>query len=198
MSRGLFATQQSVTQPESVLFHHQLKMVMKNCISICLIILTVLSACNKESDGNCHPESIRAVWVPGKEVNVNYDTEYQRNNYEIVDGKHILFHYNHTGAQCDDRFDDEWGEILAFAVNKEVDYFEFNNEDILEVNCFYQQFGAWVGHNDYQIKDGIIKGRKISLNRWEIEVSVTTTPLFENEQPRQIEFNALFMKADGY
>jgi hypothetical protein len=170
---------------------------MKKYMAICLLFLSGLFACKKESDENCHPELAHAVWVSEKEIIVNFDTEYQRNNYEIADGPHILFHYNHTGAQCDDRYDDEWGEILAFAVNKEVEYFEYKDEEILELQCFYQQYGAWVTHNAYQVRDGIIKGRKISLNRWEIEVSVLTTPLFEDEQPRKIEFHEIFKMNTG-
>ena len=72
--------------------------------------------------------------------------------------------------------------------------FELLNGDLIDIKCFYQQYGAWVRLNQYQIKDGSLKGKKISDNQWEINVSVLTTPLFADEQPKKIEFTSTFNK----
>lgn len=167
---------------------------MRNLFVIWLLIFAGLPSCNKNDDKNCHPETVNAKWVQGKDIVVNYNTEYQRNEYSIVDGENILFEYNHSGAQCDDRVDDEWGEIFTFIINKETTNFELSNADILGIKCFYQEYGAWVRNNQYQIKDGMVKGKKISENKWEISVSVLTTPLLPNDQPKTIEFAVVYSK----
>jgi hypothetical protein len=181
-----------LTQLKSDLLHHRRKMVMRNLGLICLLIFIGLSSCNKKDDENCNPEKINTKWTLGKEIIVNYNAEYQRNEYSILDGENILFEYDHSGAECDDIYDDEWGENLTFIINKETKGFELLDGDIVDIKCFYQEYGAWVRHNQHQIKDGIIKGKKISENTWEINVSVLTTPIFTDEQPKKIEFTRIF------
>lgn len=165
---------------------------MKKIIYIGLLILVGFSSCNVNNDENCNPEKVNSKWSLGKEIIVNYNTDYQRNEYSIVNGENRLFEYNHSGAQCDDVLDDEWGEKLTFIINNATSNFEFVNENILEIKCFYQQYGAWVRHGQYQIKDGTIKGEKISENEWEITVSIVTSPLLTDEQPIMIEFTEIF------
>ena len=167
---------------------------MRNLRLICLLILSGFSSCDKKDDENCHPETVKANWTSGKEINVNYNPEYQRNDFSIVKGENILFEYNHSGAQCDNIIDDEWGEKLTFIINRATTDFELLNGDLIDIKCFYQQYGAWVRLNQYQIKDGSLKGKKISDNQWEINVSVLTTPLFADEQPKKIEFTSTFNK----
>ncbi len=157
-----------------------------------VLSLMVLVSCSKNNDDNCTPETITPRWTSGKEINVNYNAEFERNDYFIVDGDRRLFEYHRSGPQCDDIYDDEWGERLTFVINSEADDFEFTDLDIMETNCFYQEYGAWVRHNQYQIKEGTIRGRKISETEWEINVAVTTTPLFDDDQPETIEFTKVF------
>jgi hypothetical protein len=157
-----------------------------------IFIIIGLISCNNDDDENCHPESVSSSWTLGKEIVVEYNSEYESNDYNVTDGDNRLFEYNHSGAQCDDIADDEWGEKLTFVINQETTDFEFVNEDIVETKCFYQEYGAWVRHNKYQIKDGTIKGEKISENEWKITVSVFTTPIFTDEQPKKIEFTETF------
>ena len=168
---------------------------MKRLIFILLIIITSLSSCKSDDNENdCYPESVISNWINEKEIIVEFDTEFERNNYSVIDGNKLLFEYNHTGAQCDHIIDDEWGEKLTFQEEDNNFEFEFVDDEILLTNCFYQQYGAWVSHNQYQIKNGIIKGEKLSENEWEITVNIETTPLFQNEQPKNIEFTEIFME----
>lgn len=154
-----------------------------------LSILVSMASCNNE---NCHPEKIITKWTVGKELSVSYDSTYKRNHYEIIDGNKRLFEYKHIGSQCEDIVDDEWFETLFFTTNIQTHNFEFIDEEIIETNCFYQETGAWVRHNQYQIKNGSIIGEKVSSNQWRVSVSVATTPLFEGEQPKKIEFEEIF------
>jgi hypothetical protein len=164
---------------------------MKKEILILTIVSLMIFRCNKN---NCNPEITIPTWYEGKEIVVTYDSIYQRNEYNIEDGVNILFEYNHAGQQCDDVYDDEWGEILTFEIDKKIIDFEFVDSNIITTKCFYQEYGAWVRHNRYQIKDGIIKGKKISEDKWEITVSVSTTPIFSNETPQAIKFKQIFNK----
>ena len=112
----------------------------------------------------------------------------------MIDGNKLLFEYNHSGAQCDNIADDEWGEKLIFQVENNITLFEFIDEEILLTNCFYQQYGAWVSHNQYHVKNGTIKGEKLSKNKWKIVVAIETTHLSENEQPKVIEFSEIYVE----
>jgi len=163
---------------------------MNKLIFTALLSLMVLVSCNKNND--CDPETITSKWIPGKEISVDYNMEFERNDYSVVDGDRRLFEYHHSGAQCDNVYDDEWGEKLSFIIDAETADFEFTDQDIMQTHCFYQEYGAWVRHNQYEINEGIIKGEKISKNEWRIEVSVTTTPLFDDEQPKIIAFTGIF------
>lgn len=165
---------------------------MKAIILVGLFFFLVQCSVNKEDNDDFHPESFIGTWTDGKDIAVNYNSEFERLDYSIVDGDQILFEYNHTGAQRDDVLDDEWGEMIRFILNKDATSFEFTDEEIEDAKCFYQIFGAWFAHNQYSIKDGIIKGRKINSHIWEIYVSIETTPLIENQQPVAFEFSLLF------
>ncbi|HMC02351.1 MAG TPA: hypothetical protein VKN14_15030 [Flavobacteriaceae bacterium] len=168
---------------------------MKKLILLSLMLLTCFASCDSgENENDCQPETVASNWNIEKEIIVEFDTEFERNNYSVVNGNKLLFEYNHTGAQCDHIIDDEWGEKLIFQVENNNADFEFVDDEILLTNCFYQQYGAWVNHNQYQVKNGTIKGEKISENKWEIIVNIETTPLFENEQSKNIHFTQIFIE----
>jgi hypothetical protein len=168
---------------------------MKRLIFLSLLILTSFSSCTSDkSENDCYPEAVISNWTNEKEILVDFDTEFERNNYSVVNGNKLVFEYNHTGAQCDHIIDDEWGERLIFQVENNNADFEFVDDEILLTNCFYQQYGAWVNHNQYQIKNGTVKGEKISENEWKIIVNIETTPSFENEQPTNINFTEIFVE----
>lgn len=168
---------------------------MKRLIFLSLLILTSFSSCTSDkSENDCYPEAVISNWTTEKEIMVDFDTEFERNNYSVVNGNKLVFEYNHTGAQCDHIIDDEWGEKLIFQVENNNADFEYVDDEILLTICFYQQYGAWVNHNQYQIKNGTVKGEKISENEWKIIVNIETTPSFENEQPTNINFTEIFVE----
>jgi len=165
---------------------------MKNNL-ILLIFVLGFASCNKD-DLNCHPKSIDATWTLEKSILIEYFEDLDRNIYSIVDGENIVFEYLHSGAQCDDIYDDEWGERLAFEIPSEKEEFEYVDEEILEIIAFYNQFGAWVSSIQHPINEGLIKGEKISSKKWEVSVSITTPPTNINQEPRTIEFKEVFSK----
>lgn len=162
-------------------------------VVILLLGVIYLSSCTKD-ENNCQPETVSANWLTQKEVLVEFDPEYERNNYRIVDGKKLLFTYHRSGAQCDNIYDDEWGERLVFQVELNLTDFEYIDDEILLLNCFYQQYGAWVNHNQYEVKRGKITGEKISGKEWELHVNIETNPLFSNEKSKTIDFTEIFIE----
>jgi hypothetical protein len=163
---------------------------MKDLISL-LVLTSGIISCGI-NDSNCDPEIIHSDLTQNKEILVAYNSEFERNEYNVIDAGNRLFEYTHTKAQCNDIMDDEWGEILTFEIPEDINEFDYTDENILQTKCFYRQFGAWVRHNQYEVKNGRISGVKMSDEEWEVSVSVTTTPLFTDEQPILVEFAERF------
>ena len=78
---------------------------MKILILVLLITFGIIS-CNENS--NCIPEISRATWTINKTIQVEYDSEIQQNYCSILEGDNRLFEYNHSAAQCENIYDDEW------------------------------------------------------------------------------------------
>jgi len=165
---------------------------MKHLYLFVLLITAVLGGCS-EGRYDCTPESITGHITEGKQIIVEYDTTYKRNNYFIKDGNNSVFEYKHAGAQCDNTADDELLKILAFEVDKNATQFRFEGNEITTSNGFYQQSGTWTSGN-YEIKSGQIEGKKISESKWQVTVSVLASPIFPNREPIKIAFEQLFEK----
>lgn len=158
-----------------------------------LIMITGFSSCDKGKGEGCHPEEEITNWNTEKEIMVEYQAEYERNYYTIIDGDKLVFEYNHSGAQCDSAIDDEWGERLIFQIEANLSEFDFADDQILSTNCFYQEYGAWVNHVQQQVKNGTIRGEKIAENKWEITVNIVTTPSPYNQEVKNISFTKVFV-----
>ncbi len=166
-------------------------MIMKQILFIgSLLAIVGLVSCDK--DDNCTPEKIHSTWTLGKEITSEYDTILQRDFFRIVDGENRLFEYNRIDAQCDDVSDDEGGERLYFELDEQTADFSAVDEEILNLKCVYELFGAWVPFSPYQIKKGTIEGRKLSNSEWEIDAVVTTTPMNVDDEPKTIQFSEIF------
>lgn len=156
-----------------------------------LIISVLFYSCTKTI---CDPERTLCTWSEGKEIDVSFDTTYMRNRYTVIDGENLLFQYNHAGPQCDNVIDDEWGENLYFEIDKNLDEFKYVDSGILETNCFYHEYGAWVSYIQRPVKDGTLEGKKISMNQWKVTADVKTTPVFPVNEVKTIKFSKTFEK----
>jgi len=164
--------------------------IMKNLILTLLLVSGIVS-CNSDDSTNCNPEIITTNWSKNKAILVEYNADSQRNKYSITEGENDVFEYTLIGAECPDIYDDEWGEILTFEISEEANNFEYSDEGITHTKCFFRQFGAWV-NRQYEIKNGMIKGEKLSEDEWKITVSIITPPLVHDNQPKLIEFVKVF------
>ena len=100
------------------------------------------------------------------------NTELGLFRYEISEGNKRVFKMDHAGAQCDDTFDDEWGERIVFEVDQTVSSFRLEGSDLIEAQCYYNQWGAWVNSNPLVITSGLIEGSKLDDNSWSINLSI--------------------------
>lgn len=164
---------------------------MKKILLLLLIAATTLTACEKD---DCSPEQTSGSFEEGKTIAMHYDQTYQRSYFQVENGQNIVFRYNHTGAQCDDIMDDEWGYTLTFEVDKAATQFRYKDGEFAAAKGIYLEFGAWVGGQLQEIESGQLVGLKISSNKWRVKANVTIKPLSANEQPKQVTFDRVFEK----
>lgn len=165
---------------------------MKNTYLILFLSLFVLSCNINDDNNNCHPETTLTTSESEKEITFEFNEDAQRNHYQVVNGNKLVFHFNHVAAQCDDIIDDEWGEILIFQIEDNIQEFEFIDDEILSTNCFYYQYGAWVSGHQQNVQKGLIKGVKTSDNTWEVIIDIETNPINQDEPTRSIDFEGKF------
>jgi hypothetical protein len=156
------------------------------------LIPLLLSAC--DSDDNCFPETIIAEVLENQEILETYYDELDFTSYSIENGGSMVFSYLKAHPECENTMDDERVERLSFELMDDIDDFQFIDDELVEIKCFYRQDGAWVSHGHYPIENGTISGEKLDQNTWRVTVSVTTTPLAQHEEPRIIEFMEVFKK----
>jgi hypothetical protein len=141
----------------------------------------------KKNDFNCHPERFTYTILPQSDITI--DTS-ETPNFSIVEGSNMVFEYQHLAAQCDDVFDDEWGEILYFAIDTNATEFQNTDEQLAEIQCIYNLEGAWVGARE-RVKLGSIAGEKLSEKLWRISIDLTLQNEFVSEN--RIVVNEIFI-----
>lgn len=160
---------------------------MKYCVYL-LSLMCLLSSCVDSSSG-CDPEEIILSAENDKEITTVMDTTIDRLWYTLDDGQNIVFKYYRIAAQCDEIYDDEYSELLAFEIGKDRISGEFIDEEIRLTQCFIHQSGAWVNQY-YAVDSGSIRVERQSENKWEIDVAVWMPPSFNNDAAKLIEFSA--------
>lgn len=143
---------------------------------------------------NCDPERIQAIYQHDKKIERAITLD-GRLVYGTQNGQHTVFRYTKTAEQCDDVFDDEYGEVLSFEVSLDSSEtsFEFRDDELLDLKCYYYEFGAWVNSGThYPIRKGLIKGRQTSEEEWYIQCSLLTDAIPEEGVPHAVEVNAYF------
>ena len=159
-----------------------------------LLCLLLLYSCSDQTKPLCDPEQISTTFQEDRMIEIGLSTQFQF-AFTIQEGEQTVFVYERTAAQCDDVNDDEYGEVLAFAVplEHETSAFEYKDEELINLRCHYYEFGAWVNSSkQYAIRKGLIKGQKSGENEWYIQCSVLTDAIPEEGVPHAVEVNASF------
>lgn len=149
-----------------------------------LLILALTSgvfSCDSD-DNNCIPEQTTTRVLSDKTIQLNEESDSEKLSFEVIGGEKLVFLYEHSGKDCPDIIDDEWGEKLLFEINRDVENFELTDEELAEAKCIYQLYGAWAGDNVYKISDGTITGTFVSEGIWNVEVDITYTRSDDDEE----------------
>lgn len=162
---------------------------MKRIFLLLLVASSMLTACDKD---DCNPATNRASFAANKQIVVLHHDDMPGTHYQVQNGENLVFEYNHSGAQCEDRIDDEWGYVLAFEVDKDATQFRFEGAELAAANAFYREYGAWVGAGTHALESGVIEGSRISGSRWRVKVSVIAPPLSQSSHLKQITFDTVF------
>lgn len=163
---------------------------MKIKVSLFFAIVAIsLSSCFK--DDNCDPDFYLTHILKDKTIESYFDTILQTQSFRVVAGENLVFSFDHIGPQCDNVFDDEWGEILNFEIEPGIESFDLIDEQLLQANASYRETGAWVNHQSYPVKDGFIKGKKEG-NIWIVEADIIVDAPNLFRSPVEVSFHKIF------
>ena len=113
-------------------------------------------------DDNCSPDTVRTSIEADKMIVLGFDSTSQRTTLAIEDGDKLFFKYDFEVEQCDNIFDDEWGEKLYFEIPVGTDDFEYFDDELANITCYHLEYGAWVNSLPEAVTEGSIKGTKKS------------------------------------
>lgn len=155
-----------------------------------LVLLTIVSC-----GDDCNPETTSAIWEVDKEITIQINPGIDQTIYTIEDGDKILFTHHTVLAQCDDILDDGGSNYLYFAIDKNLDAFEYSDTELLDIACHYEEKGA-SSQGAVTVSLGTVKGTKTSDTEWEIDVSIMTQEFGSIDASNTIEFVKTFTKED--
>ena len=156
--------------------------------TLLFLLFVILNACSTDScdKDSCDKERFIHKFYDQKEIKI--DTINYR-QLLIIDGANLVFEYNHIGEQCDETYDDEWGEKIVFEINETISSLDILDAELSEHNCIYHEYGAWVNRIT-KIKTGHIIGNKLNNNEWQITAQFSIN--LRNDSIRKIEFNEVY------
>jgi hypothetical protein len=156
---------------------------------ICIIFIVMIS-CNKKGL-DCYEESKIGTFERNKMILTGITPDTNIEYFEIVTGNKIVFTLNHSGFQCDQVYDDEWGEQVVFQVDGNLNNFVMKDNELERNMCFYGQFGAWVNHKKSIINAGLVEGEKIDEDEWSVNLNIKLSE--PNKMGNQeLEFHGIF------
>ena len=115
----------------------------------------------------------------------------------IVDGKKIVFVYHYSSADYGMTDTRTW-EALFFEVNPDLQFFEFTDEEIAQVNCICSITVPWSSGGG-EVKSGYIVGKKLESGGYEVTVNVNLPFTYIDGKTKKytIKFKKLFYEYKG-
>ena len=164
-------------------------------LKIALFFLIVF-AFGCENSNNCQDSKRAYKLLPDSHIIHSFDTiqGYPITLYKIEEGQKIVASYRFDGARCDYIADDEYANSLSFHFDKNLETFEFKDEEIANTNFFYFESGAWVNSTRYSSKKGLISGTKLDENRWDIKIDLKTESLDSIFSAQKVQVEGIFKK----
>ena len=90
---------------------------------------------------------------------------------QVNSGTSTVFSYVGRGRSCPNWTDSPTSERLVFEIPAGVTNFSYSNTDLQGIEC-YHQYSSWTGSDAERVIQGVLKGNKISNNKWDIEVDL--------------------------
>ena len=90
----------------------------------------------------------------------------------------------------DDQYDVKYSEVLIFEFDPSIEGFEYQDEDLAKVNCYYlwRALAKSLIKETIPVKNGSIKGERLEDGRWHLEISID--PKYKvNDSARRIKID---------
>jgi hypothetical protein len=150
---------------------------MKTINSLLLLFL-VLSSCSKD---DIRIESFEFFENSTIITESFGDTQFPT----IENGENLVFDYEIFTESGDERvIDDEVSTSIIFEINPDLNSFEFINQELEEVNCYFLVFNSEFSIIE-QVSQGTIMGNQIDNNSWKIDIDITI-------DTKEINVNGIF------
>jgi len=158
---------------------------MYKAIFIALLIFLGLGSCEKNNE--IYPECLdqfgdfEPVNKPGKgqvefifyensDLAVNEDDG--RVYFEKVPGDRFVFRYQFTGDEDPNIADDEYSEVIWFAVDPKGDSFDIYPDEFENSGALFGRMCFCVDGGFHWIKKGCIHGRLVGEGKWEVSIAI--------------------------
>ena len=112
--------------------------------------------------------------------------------FELKQGTSNVFFHEKVGEAYlgDDQYDVKYWEVLVFEFDPTIESFEYQNEDLAKLNCYYLWRAAAKSliKESIPVKNGLIKGERLTDGRWQLKINID--PKYKvNESSRKINID---------
>jgi len=121
-----------------------------------------------------------------KQLNIISSDEMHIKFGEVKEGNNLVFEYEFSTEGEINVIDDEYTEFIHFEIDKNVEEFNFKDEELSTINLVLSKRCFCFFGNDENKKaepTGIINGKKISENEWNITMEI----IFYGDEKRFIQ-----------
>lgn len=116
-----------------------------------------------------NPESKKAFFLPKKTIIFNTKDSINP-EFEVVNGKELVFKYEYRSKEYLMISDDEFVERLFFKVLPKGNQFIYNLKNFKKSHLLYSQSCFCMDAGNYVIQKGIIVGKKVNKTTWYVQI----------------------------
>ncbi len=164
---------------------------MKPTLLLLISISTSLCSCD---DGPCGVTTFGHEILTHKSIVYTPDSTQHYQNFEIIEGDHLVFHFFRHHDNCPGVADDDYTLTMAFEIDSSIHDFAIRDSALLGAHCFVHRSGTWV-NEDFFVKEGFIEGYQTGPSKWVINAVVMTVPNHPHSNPSYtVSVHQIFQK----
>ena len=154
--------------------------------------MLILNACSKDDDNPDESSVIIEDFIYFE--NASISEEENSREIKIIEGDSLVFYYQYYDENDPAIADDEDVYNLAFQVSPDAENFKLETGDFEDAKALYALLCFCDPNGYFSVSDGIIEGKKVSNDQWEIDVDVSITVPQGEEDTREIllDFDGVF------